>query len=103
MKKRTKISHFYISSPDSFFLLQRPAEWERDKALPHGKPAPDGYKKRESKKPAAIDRIEKRKNPAQHTRSMLLHFAMPRQKKSLPLQIDKTVTTPLSPQLNSIV
>jgi len=52
-----------------------------------------GTKKENQKKPAAIDRIEKRKNPAQHTRSMLLHFAMPRQKKSLPLQIDKRVTT----------
>jgi len=75
MKKRTKISHFYISSPDSFFLLQRPAEWERDKALPHGKPAPDGYKKRESKKPAAIDRIEKRKT--QHNTPDLCYSTLP--------------------------
>lgn len=101
MKKRTKISHFYISSPDSFFLLQRPAEWERDSSSsPRQTSLRRVQKKRIKKNPAAIDRIEKRKNPAQHTRSMLLHFAMLRQKKSSPLQIDKT---PINPplQLNS--
>jgi hypothetical protein len=51
MEKRTKTSHFYIPSPDSFFLLQRPVEWERDEALPHNNQLQTGTKKENQKNP----------------------------------------------------